>query len=308
MTPSRRFVPEDPGGGPAPVFLAQARAWGGGAAAHRRASPTDVRMVLYGEPGVGKTHAARFLHRFGPRARCPLLRQGLADPKAAAQLAAGGFLEAARGGTLILEDVDRAGAELQALLVGLLERWEAPEGGEATVRIVSTARRDLLTGVEEGWFRKDLYYLLEVFPVALPPLRERPEEIPLYVSHFFGRHAPGRREPPIPEVFLVHALSYAWPGNLRELENLVVSALPAEEGGPWRLPPSLPRRGADPEPLPFAQAKREFEKAYVQRLLLLTEGNVTQAAEFAGKARKDFYALMARNRIDPDTFRRGAST
>lgn len=308
MTPSRRLVAEDPGGGPAPVFLARAPAMVRVAEALSRASATDVRIVLYGEPGTGKTHAARVLHRVGPRARGPLLRQGLTDPAAAARLTAGDFLDAVRGGTLILEDVDQAGADLQALLVGLLERWEAPEEGGDMVRIVSTARRDLLGGVEDGWFRKDLYYLLEVFPVALPPLRERPEEIPLYVSHFFGRHAPGREEPPLPEVFLVHALSYSWPGNLRELENLVVSALPPGKGAPWRLPPSLPRRGAAPEPLPFAQAKREFENAYVQRLLLLTEGNVTQAAEFAGKARKDFYALMARNRIDPGAFRRGACT
>ena len=148
--------------------------------------------------------------------------------------------------------------------------------------------------------------MLDVFPVALPPLRERVEEIPTYLDHFALRHGAGRRLPPVPEEFLVSALAYPWPGNLRELENVVQSALPERAGHPWRFPLALPRRGGEAEPLPFSQAKRDFEQAYVHRLLILTEGNVTRAAELAGKARKDFYALMARNQVDPGEFRRGA--
>jgi two-component system response regulator GlrR len=172
---------------------------------------------------------------------------------------------------------------------------------------VATGARDLLVGVEQGWFRKDLYYLLDVFPIALPPLRERVEELPTYLEHFSRRHAPGRRLPAVPDAFVAEALAYPWPGNLRELENLVVSALPRGDGDPWRFPTALPRRGGEPAPLAFSQAKRDFEQAYVHRLLILTEGNVTRAAELAGKARKDFYALMARNRVDPGQFRRGVS-
>jgi len=277
------------------------------AEALRRAAATDVRIVLYGETGVGKTHAARVLHAQGPRAGHPLLHIGLGSPGAAARLADPSFLGAAEGGTLLLEGVDQASADLQALLLGVVERWSGAEDAfEASLRIVATGATDLLAGVEQGWFRKDLYYLLDVFPVAIPPLRERVEEIPTYLAHFSTRYATGRRLPAVPEDFLASAMSYTWPGNVRELENLVRSSLPPRSGEPWRLPAALPRRGGEPEPLPFSQAKRDFEQAYVHRLLILTEGNVTRAAELAGKARKDFYALMARNRVDPELFRRGA--
>jgi len=308
MTHANRSRPEAQRGGRPPPFLAHSPAMVRVAEALRRAATTDVRMVLYGETGTGKTQASRFLHASGPRARGPEVRVNLVEPAAAEQLAAPDFFDSVRGGTLVLEEVDRAGPELQALLVGVVEEWGTPEEGEdVPVRVVSTGGRDLLTGVEEGWFRKDLYYLLEVFPVALPPLRERPEEIPLYLEHFARRHAPGGRAPTVPEGFLAEALAYRWPGNLRELENLVIGSLPGRDGAPWALPCTLPRRGAEPQPLPFAQAKREFERTYVHRLLLLTDGNVTRAADLAGKARKDFYALMARNLIDPVSFRRSAA-
>lgn len=291
-----------------PPFLALSPAMVRVAEVLSRTAATDVRMVLYGETGTGKTHAAHFLHTSGPRARGPEVRLNLLEPTAAEKLAGPGFLESVRGGTLVLQQVDRADPELQSLLAGLVEGWGSPDEAEdAPVRIVSTGCRDLLTGVEEGWFRRDLYYLLEVFPVALPPLRQRLEEIPLYLEHFARKHAPGRPVPPLPEGFLAEALAYPWPGNLRELENLVVASLPEREGAPWNLAATLPRRGGEPQPLPFAQAKREFETMYVHRLLLLTEGNVTKAADLAGKARKDFYALMARNLIDPGSFRRSAS-
>jgi two-component system response regulator GlrR len=274
----------------------------------RRAAVTDVRMVLYGETGVGKTYAANVLHALGPRAERPLLQLNLVDPRAAERLADAAYLASAEGGTLLLEGVDQAASELQALLLGVVDRWSAPDGdAEAPIRMVATGARDLLVGVEQGWFRKDLYYLLDVFPIALPPLRERVEEIPTYLEHFIRRHAPGRRLPSVPDEFMAAALAYPWPGNLRELESVLLSALPQREGSPWRFPAALPRRGGEPNPLPFAQAKRDFEQAYVHRLLILTEGNVTRAAELAGKARKDFYALMARNRVDPEQFRGGVS-
>ncbi|MDW7711419.1 MAG: sigma 54-interacting transcriptional regulator [Deferrisomatales bacterium] len=289
--------------GPSP-FFAQAPAMVRVLEVLRRISATDVRLVLYGEAGVGRSHAATVLHAASPRAGKPLVRVHLRRPGVAEQLSGKGLLASLEGGTLVLEEVDQASAEVQALLVGLVEEWDAcEEEAEAVVRIVSTAQRDLLAGVEGGWFRRDLYYLLEVFPLAVPPLRERLEEVPAHWEHFARRHAPDRRLPPVPEAFMAQALGYSWPGNLRELESLVVAALPSRDGGPWELPATLPRRGSQAHPVTFAQAKREFERAYVQTLLLLTEGNVTQAAEYSGKARKDFYTLMARSRVDPAAFR-----
>ena len=272
-----------------------------------RAAETDVRTVLYGEVGVGKGHAARYLHATSARRRGPLVGVDLRDRRVCSVLGDANLLAAATGGTLVLRAVDDASSEVQGLLVGLIEAWSSSEDGDAPVRVVATGRRDLLRGVEEGWFRKDLYYLLDVFPVVIPPLRERVEEISALLEHFFRKHGTDRNPPKVPDAFLGQAFAYDWPGNVRELENLVTGAVPLGASEPWRLPALLPRRGAEPEPVPFSQAKRQFERAYVHRLLAITEGNVTRAAELAGKARKDFYALMARNRIDPSPFRRSAS-
>jgi two-component system response regulator GlrR len=105
---------------------------------------------------------------------------------------------------------------------------------------------------------------------------------------------------------LEQALSYPWPGNLQELAGLVRRSLPRPGAAEWQFPPLLNPEVTEASVPPFHAAKREFEVSYVQRLLLLTEGNVSRAAELAGKARKDFYALMSRARVDPALFRTGA--
>ncbi len=290
-------------GGP-PSFLAAAPATTRVAEALQRAAATDVRVVLYGEPGVGKSQAYRRLHALSRRRQGPLGRVSARNVRATDKLSLPDFLPSLVGGTLVLEGVDEAPAEVQSLLVGILEEWGMPEEtSEAPVRIVATGQRDLLDLVEEGLFRKDLYYLLDVFPLAIPPLRQRPEEIPLFFEHFCSSYAPDREPPKDAESFLVEAVAYSWPGNLRELENVVRASIPLYPEDPWALPTALPRRGGQSDLLPFAQAKREFEQSYVRRILTVTGGNVTRAAEITGKARKDFYALMARNNIDPAQFR-----
>ncbi|GAB4263527.1 MAG: hypothetical protein Kow0092_14530 [Deferrisomatales bacterium] len=304
--PSGRPRTEANGAAPAPVFLAQAPAMLRVAEALERAAATDVRVVLYGEPGVGKSLAARRIHALSARRTGPFARLSVRDGRAVERLSEGEFLRGLEGGTLVLEGIDEAPPEVQAVLVGVVEEWAgAEEAGERFVRVVSTGERDLLGQVERGAFRRDLYYMIDVFPLLLPPLRERAEEIPLFLDHFFRRHAPDQEAPPVPRSFLDEAFAYGWPGNLRELENLVVASLPAGGGRQWRFPKTLPRWGGEPRVLSFAEAKREFERAYVRRLLLLTGGNVTRAAGLAGKARKDFYALMARNEVDPAEFRHG---
>jgi two-component system response regulator GlrR len=274
------------------------------AEALERVSTTDARVVLYGEPGVGKTQAALRLHGLSARGLRPVARVSVRENRALDKLSDTDFFASLAGGTLVLEGVDEAPAEVQALLVGVIEEMDPPEdGGEAPIRVISTGQRDLLEGVETQTFRKDLYYLLDVFPLAIPPLRDRMEEIPLFLAHLTRKHARGFEPSLVPESFLAEAMGYSWPGNLRELENLVVASLPSGPGEPWDLPRVLPRRGGSGVGVPFCDAKRDFEQGYVRRLLVLTSGNVTRAADVAGKARKDFYALMARNHIDPGTFR-----
>lgn len=277
------------------------------AGALTRAAVTDVRVTLYGEPGTGKSHAARWLHGASPRARHPLARVSVRGGTAAARLYDPAFLRGLLGGTLVLEGLDEAPLELQAHLVGLMEEWgTAEDGQDAPVRFVATAEADLATAAEGGRFRRDLFFLLDVFPQVLPTLRERLEELPLWVDHF-GRRGGATDVPPLPGEFVEEAFAYRWPGNLAELGNLVVAGLPSEPGGSWRLPRCLPRCSGAPVVLAFPEAKRDFELGYLRRVLLVTGGNVTRAARMAGKARKDFYALMARNLADPDEFRGGAA-
>lgn len=295
--------------GPQPRYLHSAVAMEPVVAALERAAATDVHVVLYGEAGVGKSFSGAELHRLSRRREGPLWRFSVRTQDAAARLGAEGMRDLLRGGTLLLEGVDDASPEVQKVLVGILKEWAmAEDGEEAPVRVVATSERGLVELVDVGEFRADLYYLLEVFPVCLPPLRQRAEEIPQLVAEFARRRGLHPAElPELPQAFLEQAMGYAWPGNLRELAGVVERALPATSPGQWGFPPIL-HPGAGRECLPsFHAAKREFEESYVNRLLLVTGGNVTRAAEIAGKARKDFYALMSRNRVDPARFRSGSS-
>lgn len=276
-------------------------------AALERAAATDVHVVLYGEAGVGKSFSGRELHRRSGRRKGPLELVSVRSPDAAARLGAVGARDSLQGGTLLLEGVDDASPVVQKVLVGVLEEWATAETGEeAPVRVVATSERGLAEMVGLGEFRTDLYYLLEVFPVCLPPLRQRAEEIPQLVAEFVRRRGMHPAElPELPPAFLEQAMVYEWPGNLRELASVVERALPATSPGEWVFPPLLHPGVARECMPPFHAAKREFEASYVNRLLLVTGGNVTRAAEIAGKARKDFYALMSRNRVDPARFRPG---
>ena len=270
-----------------------------------RAAPTDVAVLLYGETGVGKTLWATYLHALSPRSEEPLAFVCVRTPEGLRALETPGAFEAWRGGTVVLEGLDEAPPEAQTRILGMVEAWgAAPEGGTPPIRFLATASQDLHALAQQGRFRRDLLYWVGMFPVRIPPLRERYEDLSALVGHLFARHAPGMRFPGIPSGFLRAAAAYEWPGNVRELEAVVRAHMPARPDEPWTLPEHLPHRGYGQGVEPFAEAKRRFEREYVIRLLALTGGNVSQAARLAGKARKDFYTLMARSRVGPEPFRR----
>ncbi len=260
-----------------------------------RVARTRLPVLLYGETGTGKKLAARVLHE--------LSGQGgelrWANGRDEASLA--GLEREGRGGTLVVTGIDEAPASAQARILGWVETW----GDEGPWRWVFTARTDLESRVEEGRFRADLYYLIGGFPLVVPPLRERIEDLPALARALVTRHAPGREFPGLSPAFLEEAALYPWPGNVRELELLLLGSFPPEPGEPWPPAPATRARADRPGILPFGEAKRRFERDYVARLLLVTRGNVARAARLAGKARKDFYILMGRTGIRPHAFRAG---
>jgi formate hydrogenlyase transcriptional activator len=205
---------------------------------------TDATVLITGETGTGKELIARAVHRLSPRARGPLVKFNCAaipDTLLAAELFGherGAFtgavsrrkgrFEQAHGGTLFLDEIGELPAELQVMLLRVLQEreFERLGGGETVrvdVRIVAATNRDLTEEVRAGRFRSDLFYRLNVFPLRLPPLRERPEDVPALAAHFANKHGARfkRAIKRIDRRMLNQLAAHSWPGNVRELENVI---------------------------------------------------------------------------------------
>ena len=214
----------------------------------KRIAPTPATILLTGESGTGKEVAARALHRMSPRANGPFVPLNCAAIAAelieselfghvkgaytGAQQSREGLFYYARGGTLFLDEISELPLAAQAKLLRVLEeRRIRPVGSEqeiaVDVRVIAASNRDLKDEVAARRFRQDLYYRLQVLEVTLPPLRERPEDIPLLVEHFMAQLTPGLGVPPLaldPRT-VARMADYDWPGNVRELRNLVERSL-----------------------------------------------------------------------------------
>ncbi len=218
-----------------------------------RLMPTDLSVVVTGESGTGKELIARALHDYGKRKNRPFVAINMAaiprdlieselfgHEKGAftgAESRAPGRFAQAEGGTLFLDEIGDMPIEAQTRLLRVLQQGEyLPVGGRspmrANVRIVAATHRDLRTLIRQGLFREDLYYRLNVVPIRVPPLRERPEDIPDLVDHFLARaEAEGLPRKAVEEAALSRLARARWPGNVRELENLIrrLAALYSEE-------------------------------------------------------------------------------
>ncbi len=249
-------------------------------------APTDSTVLIRGETGTGKELVARALHELSPRRErtfiklnCAAIPTGLLESElfghergaftgAVAQKV--GRFELAHQGTLFLDEVGDIPLELQPKLLRVLQEQEFEQhlGGTKTikvdVRLAAATHRDLKKMVADGRFREDLYYRLNVFPVLLPPLRERPDDIPRLVRHFtqtFARRM-GRRIESIPTAGMEALVRYSWPGNVRELQNVIervviLSPGPALQVAPGDLPPAAAETPAPASAVTLADAERE---------------------------------------------------
>ena len=219
----------------------------------RRAAATEATVHLHGESGTGKELVAKLLHELSPRktgpfivTHCAALAETLLESElfghergsftGAVKRKLGRF-ELADGGTLFLDEIGELTPNVQTKLLRVLQEREIQRvGGEETVkvdvRVISATHRDLKKEVDAGRFREDLFYRLHIVPLTIPPLRERPEDIPMLAAHFLAKHAPrmnSKAKALSPEATKA-LLAYAWPGNVREVENAVEQALVFGEG------------------------------------------------------------------------------
>ena len=218
-------------------------------------APTDAAVLVHGESGTGKELVARAIHERSPRNGRPLIKVNCgAIPENLFESeffghARGAFtgaikdkpgrFELADGGTLFLDEIGELPLAMQAKLLRVLQEHEIERVGETrtrkvNVRVIAATNRDLKREVEVGRFRQDLFYRLSVFPIEVPPLRERPEDIPHLAAHFV-RATAKKMNRPLPRFTKAHAdqlTAHDWPGNVRELQNAVERAVILSQGGP----------------------------------------------------------------------------
>ncbi|MGC8762432.1 MAG: sigma 54-interacting transcriptional regulator [Acidobacteriota bacterium] len=286
-----------------------------------RAAPFRFPVLVTGEPGTGKEVCAQALHLLSPRAKRPWVPANCANlsPTLAASLLFGhrrgaftgaerdqpGLVEAARESTLFLDEVGELPLEVQASLLRFLQDGSFLPLGEvrpreSDARIVAATNRDLAAAAEGGLFRRDLFHRLNVIRLEVPPLRRRPEDIPLLLSHFLERAAASEGLP-VPRVhpdLLQRLGAYPWPGNVRELQNTARALLVASRGEALLLPRHLPASfGAATAPADsgrLARAVREAEARAIAQALEEAGGHPTEAARLLGLTRQGLFAKMKR--------------
>ncbi|MEC5397126.1 sigma 54-interacting transcriptional regulator [Uliginosibacterium sp. H1] len=290
---------------------------------------SEVSVFITGPSGAGKELAARAIHKASARANGPFVAincGAIPEPLLESELFGHvkgaftgahrdheGLFQSARGGTLFLDEIGDMPLPLQVKLLRVLEEREVrPVGATRSVpvdvRVISATHRNLEEARDEGRFREDLYYRLNVVSLTLPPLSERREDIPLLTRHFLQRLA-GRYQRDVNNIApdaMALLVSAPWPGNVRQLHN-VVEQVVALSTTPV-IPASLVQRalqGDYPAIESFEEARRRFERDYVIRLLRMTEGNVTQAARLAKRNRTEFYRLLARHNLEAAAFKLG---
>jgi two-component system response regulator AtoC len=287
-------------------------------------APTDATVLIRGETGTGKELVARAIHRRSRRSdrpfvavNCSAIPRELVESEffghekgsfTGAVARRAGRFEQADGGTIFLDEVGELNPDVQAKLLRVLQEREFTRVGSerpthVDVRIVAATNRDLEVSVADARFRDDLYYRLNVIPLRLPALRERPGDLPVLMEHFLGSFAQryGKAPPPTPPEVIQAARAYSWPGNVRELRNVceraVLMGWSAVAGilGTTRAPAASLAALVDLDQ-PLLEARQvlieRFEREYLQRLLMKHRGRVGEVARAAGIAERNLYEKM----------------
>lgn len=293
-----------------------------------QAAKIDSNVYIQGESGTGKELIAKALHlasdrRDGPfvAINCAAIPENLLESElfgfkkgafTGAVYSKKGLFAQAHGGSIFLDEISEMPLSMQAKLLRVIEEKEFyPLGLEkpttVDVRIIAASNKDLEKEVKQGTFRSDLFYRIHVIPIKLPPLRERKEDIPILTEYFIRKFSEKMEKNinGISPTALQKLMLYSWPGNVRELENVIECAVAMAKQDVITEDLILPTEEIkETEVKPLKEAKSDFEKEYVIRLMELTQGNVAQAAELAGKYRADFYKLMEKYDIKPENFRK----
>lgn len=292
-----------------------------------RVAHSAVSVLVSGPSGSGKELLARAIHKASPRRshpfvaiNCGALPEQLLESELFGHVKGAftgavsrheGLFQAANGGTLFLDEIGDMPMPLQVkLLRALQERQIRPVGSTESipvdVRLISATHRDLDKAMQENDFREDLYYRLNVVNLCLPPLRERPEDIPLLARYFVERAAErhNSKVKGLSPAALTLLAQMAWPGNVRQLEN-VIEQVTALSTTPIISEGAIAQALSNQDHvLPtFNDARAEFEKRYLIKVMQITEGNASQAARIAGRNRTDFYKLLNKYDLEPAQFK-----
>ena len=286
-----------------------------------RVAPTAVTLLVQGETGTGKDVVARSVHALSPRAKgpfvpvdCGAVPEALFESELFGHVRGAftgalhdraGAIEEADGGTLFLDEIGELPLSLQAKLLRAIEtrrirRVGATRETNVDVRIVAATNRRLAQMVNEGTFREDLYYRLAVVEVALPPLRARREDIPMLAEHLYRKVVADERAE-LPSALLERVRGGAFPGNIRELRNVIERAVALGLPQGHAVTPTVLPAGVEaivPLHLPLKEARdawtSEFENIYIRAVVRKTNGNITRAAELAGVSRRFLQRTIAR--------------
>jgi two-component system response regulator AtoC len=281
-----------------------------------KAGRFKATVLISGESGTGKELVARAIHNGSTRreaqfvaVNCAAIPETLMESElfgyakgafSGADSSKRGLIEEAHGGTLFLDEIGEFPLSLQSKLLRVLQEGEIRRLGDTKLirtdlKVIAATSRDLARDVMSGRFRDDLYYRLNVFPISIPPLRERKEDIPLLAGHFIAKYN-GQLKRRIlgaaPEV-MAELMNYDWPGNVRELENVIERAMILSDSEYIQkvdLGAAMTKRGTSPESwfdtMTYEEARQRIEKSYIEKALAESRGNRTKAARILGISRR----------------------